>query len=59
MLEIEIKPNLLNRKRKLIISADFIEYDDTDWIDVPATKYLRDEVVAFRFGIEPVKGYNC
>lgn len=57
MLEIEIKPNLLDRKRKLIISADFIEYDDTDWVDVPATKYLRDEIMAFRFGIEPIKGY--
>ena len=57
MLEIEIKPNLLDRKRKLIISPDIITYDDSNWKDIPDTTFGKGEVAAYRFGIEPLQGY--
>lgn len=57
MLEIEIKPNLLDRKRKLVISPDMITYDDSDWKDVPNTIFNKDEVEGLRFGMEPIQGY--
>ncbi|WP_449437395.1 hypothetical protein [Pedobacter steynii] len=57
MLKIEIKPNILDRKRKLVISADMITYDDSDWKDVPNTIFNKDEVEGLRFGIESIKGY--
>lgn len=57
MLEIDIKPSILDRKRKLIINPEFISYEDSDWIDVPDTLLKKDQISGFRFGIEPIKGY--
>lgn len=57
MLEIDIKPNILDRKRKLTISPEFIAYEDSDWKDIPDTSFKKDEIAGFRFGIEPIKGY--
>ncbi|WP_158795909.1 hypothetical protein [Pedobacter sp. L105] len=58
MLEIDIKSNLLNRQRKLIINAELIEFDDTNWRHTPATQFSRREVEAIRFGIKPIRGYS-
>lgn len=57
MLEIEIKPNALDRKRKLIISPEIITYDDSNWKDIPDTTFGKGEVAAYRFGVEPLQGY--
>lgn len=57
MLEINIKPNILDRKRKLIINPDFISYEDSDGKDIPDTLLKKEEIWGFRFGIEPIKGY--
>jgi hypothetical protein len=57
MLEIDIKPNILDRKRKLIISLDLISYEDSNWKDIPDTTFKKGEIAGFRFGIEPIQGY--
>jgi len=57
MFEIEIKPNLLDRDRKLIISPDILSYEDSNWKDIPNTTFNKDEIEGLRFGIEPVQGY--
>jgi len=57
MLEIDIKPNILDRKRKFVINPEFISYEDSDWKDIPDTLLKKDEVTGFKFGIEPIKGY--
>ena len=57
MFEVEIKPHLFDRKRKLIIDPEIITYDDSDWKDIPDTTFRQGEVAAYRFGIEPLNGY--
>ena len=57
MLQINIKPNLFDRNRKLIISQDLITYEDSDWKNISDTTFKKGEIVGFRFGIEPIKGY--
>ncbi|MBE9598417.1 hypothetical protein [Pedobacter sp. MC2016-24] len=57
MLEVEIKPNVLDRVRKLIISSDIVTYEDSNWKAVPNTTFNKDEIEALRFGIEPIQGY--
>jgi hypothetical protein len=57
MLEIDITPNILDRKRKLIINPKFISYEDSNWKDIPDTTFKKGEIAGFRFGIEPIQGY--
>ncbi|WGQ10825.1 hypothetical protein QG516_04045 [Pedobacter gandavensis] len=57
MLEIEIKPNLLDRDRKLVISPDIVSYEDSNWKDIPNTTFNKDEIEGLRFGVEPIQGY--
>lgn len=57
MLEIEIKPNVLDRDRKLIITPDIVTYEDSNWKDIPNTTFNKDEIEGLRFGIEPIQGY--
>lgn len=57
MLEIKIKPNLLDRDRKLVINKDIVTYEDSDWKDIPNTTFNKDEIEGLRFGIEPIQGY--
>lgn len=57
MLEIKIKPNLLDRDRKLIISKHIVTYEDSDWKDIQNTTFNKDEIEGIRFGVEPIQGY--
>ncbi|WP_214226159.1 hypothetical protein [Pedobacter sp. B4-66] len=57
MLEIEIRPNLLDRDRKLVISQDIVTYEDSNWKDIPNTTFNKDEIEGLRFGVEPIQGY--
>lgn len=57
MLEIEIKPNLLDRDRKLIVTPDIVTYEDSNWKDIPNTTFNIGEIEGLRFGVEPIQGY--
>jgi hypothetical protein len=57
MLEIEIKPNFLERDWKLIINPDLVTYEDSNWKDIPNTAFNKEEIESLRFGIEPIRGY--
>ncbi|MGY0040515.1 hypothetical protein [Pedobacter sp. NJ-S-72] len=46
MLEIEIKPNFLDRDRKLIISLDRVTYEDSNWKDIPNTTLTKMKLKA-------------
>ncbi|PTS92365.1 hypothetical protein DBR11_27095 [Pedobacter sp. HMWF019] len=57
MLELDIKPNILDRSRKLLLNSDFIEFDDTNWDTDTVARFNKGEVEAIRFGIKFLKGY--
>ncbi|WP_316834328.1 hypothetical protein [Pedobacter nutrimenti] len=58
MLELDIKPNILDRSRKLLLNSDFIEFDDTNWDTDTVARFIKGEVEAIRFGIKFLKGYT-
>lgn len=57
-MEFQIKPNVLDRNRKLIIDSENIEFDDSVWVNNPITKFSRCEVASFRYGVKFIKGYR-
>jgi hypothetical protein len=57
MLELDIKSNILDRSRRLLLNSDFIEFDDTNWDTDTVARFNKGEVEAIRFGIKFLKGY--
>lgn len=57
-LQINIKSSFLDRERQLTITSEFIEYDDTDRVSEKPTRLLNSDIVAFRYGIKWIRGYQ-
>lgn len=56
-MELSIKSNIFDRRRHLIINSELVEFDDSDWKDVPVSQFFRGEITGIRFGIKPINGY--
>lgn len=56
--ECTLKSSFLDRKRKLIINTDYIEYEDNDLFNGSNTKFNKDEIASFRYGISWINGYK-
>ena len=57
-LELTLKSSIFDRPRKLIIHADYLEFDDNDKAGAPPTRFLKKEIEAVRFGIKFIHGYR-
>lgn len=58
-INLTIKRGFLDsRKRQLIISPDFIQFEDKDLHNAPFTRFEKDEISAYRFGINWIKGFE-
>lgn len=57
-IQLTIKSSFLDRERQLIITDEHIEFDDNDRISALPTKFLVPDIVAFRFGIKWINGYQ-
>lgn len=57
-MELSIKSNIFDRRRHLIINPELVEFDDSDWKDVPVSQFFKGEVTGIRFGIRPINGYK-
>jgi hypothetical protein len=47
-----------NRKRKLTIHSDFIEFENKDLIADLYTRFEKNEIIAFRYGIRWIEVYH-
>jgi hypothetical protein len=54
---ISIKSDFFDRKRDLKFHPDFLEFDDNDRIDGNSTKFEKESIVKFKFGIKWLNGY--
>jgi hypothetical protein len=57
-LQLKIKSSFLDRGRQLIITDEYVEFDDNDLISAGPTKFLATDIVASRYGIKWIKGYQ-
>lgn len=52
-----LKSSFFDRPREFSINKDFLEFDDKDDVYKKPTKFLRQDVEAFRFGVRWNRGY--
>ena len=57
-MEFTIKSSILDRDRQLLVERDFIEFDNNDLISATPTKFSKEEIIAFRYGINWIRGYR-
>lgn len=56
-IKISIKSDFFDRKRELTFHPDFLEFDDNDKIDGISTKFEKESITKFKFGIKWLNGY--
>ena len=54
---ISIKSDIFDRKRDLTFHPNFLEFDDNDRIDGNSTKFEKESIAKFKFGIKWLNGY--
>ena len=54
---ISIKSDIFDRKRDLTFHPNFLEFDDNDRIDGISTKFEKESIAHFKFGIKWLNGY--
>ncbi|MBE9577009.1 hypothetical protein [Flavobacterium proteolyticum] len=54
---ISIKSDIFDRKRDLTFHPNFLEFDDNDRIDGNSTKFEKESIAKFKFGIKWINGY--
>ena len=57
-LEFAIKSSVLDRSRLLKLHSDFIEFDDNELISKPPTRFSKNDLVGYRYGIKRIRGYR-
>ena len=57
-LQLNLKSSIFDRYRQLTINKDFLEFDDNELISKDPTKFLKDDIQAFRYGITWINGYQ-
>lgn len=54
---ISIKSDIFDRKRDITFHPDFFMFDDNDRIDGNSTKFEKESIAKFKFGIKWLNGY--
>ena len=57
-IQLFIKASIFDRERQLIITNDFIEFDNNDLLSAPPTKLLKSNITGLRHGIKWINGYQ-
>jgi hypothetical protein len=57
-LSYALQSGLFDRERKLIITSDFVEFENKDQIGNEFTRFLRTDVVDVKFGTDPIYWYK-
>ena len=58
-INLSIKRGFLDsRKRQLILNPAFIQFEDKDLLSDPFTRFVKSEIIAFRYGINWIQGYR-
>jgi hypothetical protein len=57
-LHIKLRSSVLDRERQLIIEPGFIEFDDTELKYSSPTKFYKEEIIEWRYGIKWIRGYQ-
>jgi len=58
LFQTALKSSVFDRIRQLTISETYIEFDDHDLISKLPTRFSKEEIGAFRFGVEWIRGYS-
>ena len=58
MKKYEITPGILDRKRRLILTEDFIEFESGDIKGNEFTRFNKDEIQDFKHGVDAITWYR-
>jgi hypothetical protein len=57
-IKLTIKSSILDRYRQLVIDKNYIEFGDNELIATPPTKFNKEDITGFRYGIKWINGYQ-
>ena len=57
-VELDIKSSFLERKRRLLIDPGFIEFQDNDVEPEKSSRFEKENIEAFRYGVKWISGYQ-
>jgi hypothetical protein len=57
ILQLNVKSSFLDRDRQLVITDEYVEFDDKDSIAAKQMRFDSSHIIAFRYGIKWIKGY--
>jgi len=57
-LEFLIKSSIFDRPRALVLLPEYLEFDDNDLASSIPTKFLKEDIEAFRYGVKWIRGYR-
>jgi hypothetical protein len=57
-LQLTIKSSILDRTRQLTISRTYLEFDDRSSVGSEPTRFLKEEIEGFRYGVKAIHGYQ-
>jgi len=56
--QLSVKSSIFDRNRQLTIAKDYIEFDDNDLISKSPTKFDKEDIIGFRYGVKWINGYQ-
>jgi hypothetical protein len=57
-IQLKIKSSVFDRHRELTIDKSYIEFDNNDLSDAPPTRFNKEDIKAFRYGVKWIQGYQ-
>jgi hypothetical protein len=58
MLELMVRPTILDRPRLVVIHPEYLEFDDQDRVSEVPTRILKTEIEGLRYGVKSIQGYR-
>ena len=53
-----LRPWMFDRQRQLVISAEYVSFDDQDRASAPPTRFEKATIQAVRCGVKAIRGYR-
>jgi len=57
-VQLILQSSLFDRKRQITITSEFIEFDNADLISGSPTKFMKSEILDWRYGVKGISGYR-
>ncbi|MES1249629.1 MAG: hypothetical protein ABUL46_03050 [Chitinophaga rupis] len=56
--EFTVKTSIFDRPRSLTLDPEYLEFDDNDQASSIPTRFLKNNIEAFRYGVKGIRGYK-